>query len=134
TGGAQGGGGDGIYAIRGPGNGGPDGLAGAFVGDVQVTGILSKGSGSFKIDHPLDPANKYLYHSFVESPDMKNIYDGVATLDSQGTASVEMPDWFEALNKDFRYQLTSIGASMPNLFIAEEMKDRKFNIAGGLPG
>jgi len=46
------------------------GFAGRFVGDVEVTGSLSKGGGSFKIDHPLDPENKYLYHSFVESPDM----------------------------------------------------------------
>jgi len=41
-----------------------------------VTGKLTKGSGSFKIDHPLDPANKYLSHSFVESPDMMNVYNG----------------------------------------------------------
>jgi hypothetical protein len=41
-----------------------------FSGNVSIGGSLSKGSGSFKIDHPLDPANKYLYHSFVESPDI----------------------------------------------------------------
>src|SRR5207247_3447819 len=91
TGGAQGGGGNGIYAIRGPGNGGPDGSAGVFVGDVQVTGILSKGSGSFKIDHPLDPANKYLYHSFVESPDMKNIYDVTITAEEKCYPVVQLP-------------------------------------------
>ena len=50
---------------------------------VNVVGTLSKGGGSFKIDHPLDPANKYLYHSFVESPDMKNIYDGTITTDER---------------------------------------------------
>jgi len=61
------------------------------------------------IDHPLDPANKYLYHSFVESPDMKNIYDGTVTTDGAGLATVTLPDWFEALNRDFRYQLTVIG-------------------------
>ena len=52
-----------------------------FLGDVDVEGTLSKSAGSFKIDHPLDPANKYLYHSFVESPDMMNVYNGVITLD-----------------------------------------------------
>ena len=46
-------------------------------GKVKITGNLEKAGGSFKIDHPLDPANKYLSHSFVESPDMKNVYDGV---------------------------------------------------------
>ncbi|MBS1787623.1 MAG: hypothetical protein JST85_07875 [Acidobacteria bacterium] len=55
--------------------------AGRFTGNVSVTGTLSKGGGSFKIDHPLDPENKYLYHSFVESPDMMNIYNGNVTTD-----------------------------------------------------
>ncbi|HEY3242950.1 MAG TPA: hypothetical protein VGM03_06310, partial [Phycisphaerae bacterium] len=61
------------YAIYGQSNGNPNGWAGYFSGNVNVTGTLSKGFGTFKIDHPLDPENKYLYHSFVESPDMKNI-------------------------------------------------------------
>lgn len=117
-------GGVGMYAIHGPNN--P--TAAVFVGNVTKTG------GTFKIDHPLDPANKYLYHSFVESPDMMNIYNGIATLDNQGEATVEMPSWFEALNRDFRYQLTSIGKSMPDLFIAEEIKQLRFKIAGGLAG
>ena len=84
--------------------------AGLFDGDVNVTGTLSKGAGAFRIDHPLDPENKYLSHSFVESPDMKNIYDGVAIFDGAGEAIVTLPDWFEALNEDFRYQLTPMGA------------------------
>lgn len=108
--------------------------AGYFQGNVHITGTLSKGSGSFKIDHPLDPENKYLHHSFVESPDMKNIYDGVVVLDAHGEAVVEIPDYFEALNKDFRYQLTAIGAPGPNLHIAEEISDNRFKIAGGEAG
>jgi hypothetical protein len=39
---------------------------------------------------------------------MKNIYDGVVTTDADGFATVELPRWFEALNRDFRYQLTVI--------------------------
>jgi hypothetical protein len=92
-------------------------------GKVKITGNLEKAGGSFKIDHPLDPANKYLCHSFVESPDMKNVYDGVVVLDNKGKAEIELPDWFGALNKDFRYQLTAIGAPGPNLYIAEEISD-----------
>ncbi|MCG3126281.1 MAG: hypothetical protein CHACPFDD_01112 [Phycisphaerae bacterium] len=109
------------------------GLAATFTGNVGVSGTLSKSAGSFKIDHPLDPANKYLYHSFVESPDMKNFYDGVAVLDDAGSAVVELPAWFQALNADFRYQLTTIGAFAP-VYVAREISDKKFVIAGGKSG
>jgi hypothetical protein len=99
------------------------GYAAVLNGKVQITGNLEKAGGSFKIDHPLDPANKYLCHSFVESPDMKNVYDGVVVLDRKGKAEIELPDWFGILNKDFRYQLTAIGAPGPNLYIAEEISE-----------
>ncbi len=101
---------------------------------MDVNGHLSKLSGSFKIDHPLDPANKYLYHSFVESPDMMNIYNGNAILDGGGEAIVTLPEWFETLNRDFRYQLTAVGAPGPNLYVAEEISGNHFKIAGGQPG
>jgi hypothetical protein len=121
-------------------------------GKVKITGNLEKAGGSFKIDHPLDPANKYLCHSFVESPDMKNVYDGVVVLDGKGEAEIELPDWFGILNKDFRYQITAIGAPGPNLYIAEEISNAntkyssksssnknknnnsRFKIAGGTSG
>ena len=107
--------------------------AGWFDGDVDIVGNISKSGGSFRIDHPLDPANKYLSHSFVESPDMKNIYDGVAVLDANGEAEIELPAWFETLNRDFRYQLTCIGGYAP-VYIAEKVRDNRFKIAGGQPG
>jgi len=125
-------GGTGIVARGGAGP--TPGVAGLFSGDVLITGSLLKGGGSFKIDHPLDPANRYLSHSFVESPDMKNIYDGVVRLDSSGEATVEMPEWFGVLNRDFRYLLTPIGAPAPALYIAEEISANRFKIAGGAPG
>lgn len=109
------------------------GYAGYFNGRVHIAGALSKASGTFRIDHPLDPANKYLNHSFVESPDMKNIYDGVVTLDGNGRAVVALPNWFEALNKDFRYQLTCIGGHAP-VYIEQEISGNRFTIAGGQPG
>jgi hypothetical protein len=95
---------------------------------------MSKGGGSFKIDHPLDPARKYLYHSFVESPDMMNVYNGLVVLGRDGQARVELPDWFEALNRDFRYQLTAVGAPAPNLHISSKVADGAFTIAGGNEG
>jgi hypothetical protein len=86
------------------------------------------------MDHPLDPANQYLSHSFVESPDMMNVYNGNVMLDDKGEAVVELPAYFEALNRDFRYQLTAIGAPGPNLYIAEEIQNNQFRIAGSSPG
>jgi hypothetical protein len=116
------------------GHSGAGWYAGFFDGNVYVGGTLTKTQLAFKIDHPLDPANKYLLHSGVESPEMKNLYDGVAFLDTQGEAIVELPLWFEALNQEFRYQLTPIGTPGPNLYIAEEISDQRFKIAGGTPG
>src|SRR5262249_42323261 len=99
------------------------GAAGSFRGNVWINGDLLVsghifGGSGFRIDHPQDPANKYLSHSFVQSPDMKNVYDGVVTLNGKGEATVKMPRWFEALNRDFRYQLTALGAPAPNLCVA----------------
>lgn len=104
-----------------------------FAGNLQIIGTLSKAAGSFKIDHPLDPKNKYLSHSFVESPDMMNIYNGVVVLGKNGSATVKLPAYFEALNRDFRYQLTSIGGFVP-VFISQEIKNNVFRISGGRPG
>lgn len=108
--------------------------AGYFAGDVHIQGTLSKSNGAFMIDHPLEPETRYLSHSFVESPEMLNIYSGVATLDAAGAAVVELPSYFEALNTDFRYQLTPIGAPMRDLHIAAEVSANAFAIAGGQPG
>jgi hypothetical protein len=107
--------------------------AGDFSGSVYVSGFLYKPGGGFLIDHPLDPANKYLHHSFVESPDRKNVYDGIAVLDGQGEAVVELPAWFSVLNRDFRYQLTCLDRHAP-VFVAGEIKDNRFRIGGGSPG
>ncbi len=109
------------------------GYAGYFGGNVTVTGSLAKGGGSFKIDHPLDPENRFLLHSFVESPDMMNIYNGNVVTDDKGYAWVEMPDWFESLNRDFRYQLTVIG-QFAQAIVADTMQDGRFRIRTDVPG
>ena len=108
------------------------GYAAFFDGDVDVDGNLSKAGGSFKIDHPLDPANKYLYHSFVESPDMMNIYNGNVTTDAQGGVVVTLPDWFETLNRDFRYQLTVIG-QFAQAIVANKVANHQFAIKTDKP-
>lgn len=101
-------------------------------GDANIVGILSKGAGTFKIDHPLDPENKYLYHSFVESPDMMNIYNGNIITDANGNSTVELPDYFEALNMEFRYQLTVIGV-FAQAIVLEEISNNKFQIKTNKP-
>ncbi len=133
----------GVRGIAGPGGTGVYGggglYAGFFSGNVTVAGNLvvsgsvTKGSGSFKIDHPLDPENKYLFHSFVESPDMKDMYDGVATTDSDGEAEVKLPDWFQALNQDFRYQLTVMG-QFAQAIVARKIDGNRFVIRTDKPG
>jgi hypothetical protein len=105
-----------------------------FSGDLTLNGTLTAAAKNFKIDHPLDPKNKYLSHTSVESSEMMNIYTGNTILDNSGGAVVSLPKWFEALNADVRYQLTAIGAPAPNLHIAQEVAHHQFSIAGGAPG
>ena len=101
-------------------------------GDLDVLGSLSKQSGTFKIDHPLDPENKWLYHSFVESPDMMNIYNGNVVTDAEGNATVELPAYFEALNIEFRYQLTVIG-QFAQVIVSEKVTGNQFSIKSDKP-
>jgi hypothetical protein len=121
------------YGVFGQASGGAGSWAIYSNGNLAVNGTLAKNAGSFKIDHPLDPENKWLFHSFVESPDMMNIYNGNVVLDRHGEATIEMPDYFDALNKEFRYQLTTIGAHAP-VYVKKELKNRRFTIAGGHRG
>jgi trimeric autotransporter adhesin len=126
-------GGSGVVGVNTAG-----GLAGYFGGNVEVagtlivTGSVAKGGGSFKIDDPIAPAQKYLSHSFVESPDMMDIYNGNVTTDAKGYATITMPAWFEALNGDFRYQLTTVGA-FSQAMIAQEITGGKFRIRTSKP-
>jgi hypothetical protein len=99
---------------------------------VRVIGTLTAYTKLFKIDHPLDPANKYLSHTSVESPDMMNVYIGNVSTDSSGAATVELPPCFEALNRDFRYQLTVIGQSA-QAFVQREVDNNRFVIETDQP-
>ncbi len=103
-------------------------------GNLFVNGTVTSPLKVSRIDHPLDPTNKYLDHSSIESSEMLNVYSGNATLDASGEALVSLPEWFESVNKDFRYQLTSIGGASPNLHVAQEIANHEFRIGGGTPG
>ncbi len=103
-----------------------------IIGNEEVTGTLSKGGGTFKIDHPLDPENKWLYHSFVESPDMMDVYNGNATAtDGNGDACIPLPSYFQALNKDFRYQLTAMG-QFAQTMVSSEVSSNATGISFGI--
>jgi hypothetical protein len=123
------------------GNAAHGGLAGHFYAgnvrienDLHVIGKITAGTKDFKIDHPLDPAGKYLVHASIESSEMLNIYSGNVQLDARGEAAVRLPSWMEAENADFRYQLTAIGGPARDLFIASEISNGEFKIAGGTAG
>jgi hypothetical protein len=91
------------------------------------------GTKDFMIDHPLDPENKYLFHASIESSEVLNIYSGNVVTDANGDAVVTLPDWFEVLNKDLRYQLTVIG-TFAQAMVAGEVKDHRFAIKTSAPG
>ncbi len=120
------------------------GTTGRFNNAVSGFGVFSFGTlGSsglkpFRIDHPADPENKYLFHYSSESPEPLNTYTGVATLDGAGEVTITMPAYFTSINKDPRYQLTAVGAPMPMLHIAAELDmaaaECTFTIAGGVAG
>ncbi|MFZ4754374.1 MAG: hypothetical protein ACOYLG_13610, partial [Chitinophagaceae bacterium] len=109
--------------------------SGYFEGNAHINGILSKAGGTFKIDHPQDPANKYLVHSFVESPDMMNVYNGNIVTDASGNAVVELPAYFQAENKDFKYQLTVIDNSNDFVMakVSSEVNNNTFTIKTSKP-
>jgi hypothetical protein len=98
-------------------------------GDLGAAGVKP-----FMIDHPSDPENKYLKHFAIESDEVLNLYRGTIQLDASGEATVTLPSYFSLINKDFSYQLTSIGVASPNLYVSKEIADGKFAIAGGKPG
>jgi hypothetical protein len=101
-------------------------------GEVHCNRITTPTGKGFKIDHPLDPENRNLYHWCVESPDIMNIYNGNVTTDVDGKATVVLPEYFEALNGDFRYQLTVIGtASLAT--VEREIENNTFTIQTDKP-
>jgi len=61
-----------------------------------------------------------------------NVYNGNVTTDANGDATVILPDYFEALNRDFRYQLTVIG-QFAQAIVKDEIKNNRFTIKTDKP-
>ncbi|MBS0197114.1 MAG: hypothetical protein JSR77_10180 [Planctomycetes bacterium] len=132
----------GVYGANGPGSG-----YGVF-----ASGRLgASGTKSFRIDHPEDPANRYLIHYSAESDEVINFYRGTAVLDERGEAVIELPTYFGRINTNPSYTLTPVGAPMPLLHVSREIDEStlaaaaaaqpgkpaprcSFGIAGGIAG
>jgi hypothetical protein len=110
-----------------------------FASSASGYGVYSQGAfaatgtKSFQIDHPLDPANKFLNYYCAEGPEPLLIYRGNVILDPSGEAWVQLPEYFHSINTEFHYQLTCIGGFSP-VFVAEEIVGGRFKIGGGTPG
>jgi hypothetical protein len=141
-------GGNGI-GVWGSQDGSGWGVYGTSVSGIGVYGYASTTSGygvysqgrfaatgtkSFQIDHPLRPETYYLSHFCTEGPEPYNSYRGTVVLDANGEAWIQLPNYFEAMNRDPSYHLTAVGAPMPNLHVAVEIQGNRFKIAGGVPG
>jgi hypothetical protein len=103
---------------------------------VYASGRLgASGTKSFRIDHPLDPANYYLNHYCTEAPEPLNAYSGNVTTDAQGYAVVQLPRYFEAINRDFRYQLTVVDSSDDFVLakVVREIQNNQFVIRTSKP-
>lgn len=120
------------YGVYGTTNS-PNGWAGYFDGNVHVTGDLSTGGCcALTIDHPLDPANRTLSLASVASPELTTVYNGNITTDAKGEAVVTLPNYFESLNRDFRYQLTVVG-QFAQAIVADEIENNRFTIKTDKP-
>lgn len=103
-------------------------------GNLHITGDFeASGSKDFRIDHPLDPANKTLVHSCIESNERMLIYSGTVTTDVNGDATINLPSYFESLNTNYRYQLTVVGQDFAQARVSNEISDNKFSIKTDKP-
>jgi hypothetical protein len=113
----------------------PTGYGVASLTSVLALGdLMALGVKSFAIDHPMDPANKMLRHSAMESNEVLNVYRGNVVCDANGVATVQLPAYFEAINVNCSYILTPVGQAAPDLHVQSEINANQFVIAGGKPG
>ncbi len=99
--------------------------------------FVASGSKTFRIDHPLDPEHQFLLHYCTEGPVPQNAYNGIVTTDAKGEAWVQLPDYFESINKDFRYTLTVVEDTDTDQFVqakvSRKIADGRFKIRTSMP-
>lgn len=120
------------YGVIGQCSTATSGFAVFASGDMGATGVKP-----FRIDHPIDPENKYLLHYASESPFPQNFYNGNVTTDDSGYAWVKLPDYFAEINANYKYQLTVIDEGDHDEFICakvvQKIRGNKFRIRTNLP-
>ena len=97
--------------------------------------LAATGTKQFQIDHPLSPETHYLNHFCTEGPEPYNAYSGNVVTDARGYAVVRLPNYFEAINRDYRYQLTVIDASDDFVLakVVQEIQNNQFVIRTSKP-
>jgi hypothetical protein len=107
---------------------GQNGAVNAF---LRNDGAVVGRSKSFIIDHPLRPYEATLVHACIEGPEHAVYYRGEAKL-VEGEATVELPDYFEALTcaEGRTVQLTPIldGDGPIALLAASRVVDGRFRV------
>jgi hypothetical protein len=85
------------------------------------------------IDHPLDPANRTLTHSCIESNQRLLMYSGTIVTSASGDATIQLPSYFEALNVNYRYQLTVVGEEFAQARVSRKISNNQFSIKTDKP-
>ena len=116
------------YGFRGQASAGDYGLY--AVGDTGASGVKA-----FRIDHPLDPYNKYLKHYSAEGPQPMNVYSGTVVTDAKGAATVELPSYYDSINRNPRYTLTVVdeGEDFVLAKVSRRLAGRTFEIRTSKP-
>jgi hypothetical protein len=113
---------------------GPPSSGTSCAGSFFINGTLQVTGGKlFTIDDPLDPKRKLLSHAAVESPALTNLYNGNVVTDRRGFAVIRLPRYFQALNRDFRYQLTVVGRTFAQAIVWQEIEKNRFTIKTSRP-
>lgn len=106
-------------------------------GVFSIGTLGASGTKPFRIDHPLDPENRYLLHYATESPEPLNVYRGTVTTDAKGEAWVSLPDYYSEINRDPTYQLTVVEDADNDQFvqakIAVKIQANRFKIRTSVP-
>ncbi|MGC8785440.1 MAG: hypothetical protein ACP5RN_13770 [Armatimonadota bacterium] len=97
--------------------------------------FAASGTKAFQIDHPLNPENAFLNHYSAEGPEPYNLYRGNVVTDAQGYATVQLPDYFESINRDPTYHLTVIDSSNDFVLakVVREIQNNQFVIRTSKP-